>query len=167
MLDLQESVKRYSQPDEDSKKEMHTFTCRLALRQKHMKVEEIGYAGKCRDRELCALKQMYVKTFLKMNKDIPFHIFPFCPLLENSMRRVRVCKTEAVLYLRSRLHLPFQPFAHVLISWQRLSRLLFLARCVPPSYSIQDVTTLSLLFTFYPTNFLKDRDLLFLHRISE
>lgn len=40
-----------------------------------------------------------------------------------------------------------------------LSLLLFPERCVPPSYSIWDVSTLSLLFTFYPTNFVRDRDL--------
>lgn len=58
-----------------------------------MKIEEIGYAGKCRDRELCGMLRI-----LKINKYIPCHIFSNFPLLENNMRRVHVCKTEGVLY---------------------------------------------------------------------
>lgn len=59
-----------------------------------MKLEEIGYAGKCGDREFCVLSLLYAKIFLKINKDIPFYIFPFCPFLEDSMRRVH----KGVLY---------------------------------------------------------------------
>lgn len=35
-----------------------------------MKIEEIGYAGKCRDRELCGMLRI-----LKISKYIPCHFF--------------------------------------------------------------------------------------------
>lgn len=57
-----------------------------------MKLEEIGCAGKCRDRALCGMLRI-----LKISKYLATFFSNFS-LLENSMRRVHVCKTEGVLY---------------------------------------------------------------------
>lgn len=123
------------------------------MSQKHTKMEEIGYAGKCRDRELCGMQRIW-----KISKYIPCHIFSDFPLLENSMRRVHTCKTEGVLYWTTNcIHLSFP---HILTSWQKHTRLLFLQRLIPPAYSIWGVSTYLLVFTFSPTNFVRDRDLI-------
>lgn len=60
----------------------------------------------------------------------------------------------------NQLHPTFWSFPHILTSWQRRFRFLFLERLIPPSYSIWGVSTCLLFFTFSATNFVRDRDLI-------